>query len=137
MEELPQGDETFGVPTEGYRVPGEDVQGRRGCRNPPTTQSTEASRTRVASGGNEGMTRRTSTALLPIPQLDIAADKDRVGTLHRHSNGADGARPKNSMQLRREYVLLAPEEPLGDPADAGTQVRGAGHRDTRGTDDQG
>ena len=41
------------------------------------------------------------------------------------------------MQSRREYGILAPEELEGDPDDVGTQVRGDGHRATRGAEDQG
>ena len=45
--------------------------------------------------------------------------------------------PQWGMQSRCEYSLLALEEPEGDPATAETQVRGASHRATRGTEDQG
>ena len=44
----------------------------------------------------------------------MAADRDSKGNLHRHPNGADGARPKNGMQLCHEYSLMALEEPVGD-----------------------
>ena len=123
LEEFPRWDETSGVPTKGGGVPGGDGQGRGVDVNPPTTQAIKAS---GASGGDEGMMFGPGTAAPPIPQLGTAADKDSMGTLHRHSDGADGARPENGMELRRKYGLLAPEEPAGDPAAAGTQVIGAG-----------
>ena len=50
---------------------------------------------------------------------------------------ANGARPKNSMQSRRKYGILAPEEPVGDLATAGPWVRGSGHRATKGAAEQG
>ena len=62
----------------------------------------------------------------------MAADRDSKGNLHRHPNGADGARPKNGMQLCHEYSLMALEEPVGDTAAVGTQVRGDSHWATRG-----
>ena len=62
------------------------------------------------------------------------ADGDIKRNLHRHP---DVTRPENGMQLRREYGLLASEEPAVDPASAGTQVRGDGHGVTKGTDEQG
>ena len=37
VEELPQGDKTFGVTPKGDEVPGEDGRGRGGDGNPPTT----------------------------------------------------------------------------------------------------
>ena len=67
----------------------------------------------------------------------MAADRDSKGNLHRHPNGADGARPKNGMQLCHEYSLMALEEPVGDTAAVGTQVRGDSHWATRGANNQG
>ena len=93
-------------------------------QKPPTTQATEAC---SASGNNEGMTLRPGTA----------ADRDSKGNLHRHPDGADGARPKNGMQLRCKYGLLAPEDLAGNPDTAGTQVRGDVQEDTRRTEEQG
>ena len=63
--------------------------------------------------------------------------KTAGGGLHRHSDGANGTRPKNGMQSLREYGLLAPEEPADDTASAGTQVIGSGHEATRRAEDQG
>ena len=61
--------------------------------------------------------------------------------LHRHPDGADGARPKHGALVRREYSILAPEEQAGDPAAA--ELEGSrtspndtsetGLRDRRGT----
>ena len=54
------------------------------------------------------------------------AEVDRGGELQvstqRHSNGANsanGTRPKHGVLVGREYRLLAPEGPAGDPAAAG------------------
>ena len=134
VEKLPQGDKTSGVPTKGDGMQGKDRRGRGGDINPPTTRATEA---RGAIGGNKGMTHGPGKAALPSPQWGTATDGDSAGTLHRHSDGTDSARPKNDMQSRRKCALLAPEEPAGDPAATGTQVRGGGHRSARGADDQG
>ena len=134
VEELPQWEETSGVPTKGERVPGEDGQRQGGDRTPPTTQVTEA---RGGIGGDKERMCGTVPAAVPIPQRVTAADGDSAGTHNRHPNSADGARPQNGMQSRREYGLLAPEEPTVDPAVAGTQVRQEGHGATRETDDEG
>ena len=76
-------------------------------------------------------------AALQSRQCGMAADRDSEGTLHRYYNGANGARPKNGVQSRRKYRLLAPEETVGDPAAEGTQVRGYGHGAIRSADVQG
>ena len=76
VEELPRGDETSGVPTEGEVVPGEDGRGRGGDGTPPTTRATEASRAR---GGDERITRGPVTAAPPSPQRGVTADKDSRG----------------------------------------------------------
>ena len=65
------------------------------------------------------------------------AYRDSEGTLHRYPYGADSTRTENGMQLCREYRILALEEPAGDPAATGTQVRGDDHRTTRRADNQG
>ena len=39
----------------------------------------------------------------------------------RHTDNSNGARPKHGALARRKYGLLAPEDPAGDPAAAGTQ----------------
>ena len=83
------------------------------------------------------MTRGTGTAPPPSPQRGTATDNNSAGPQKKHYDGADGARPKNGMQLSREYGILASEKPVGDPATAGPWVRGAGHGATRGTADQG
>ena len=116
MEELLQGGENSGVPSKGEGVPGEDGRGYGGDGNPPTTRATKA---RVASGGNKGMTHRPRPAPPPIPQRGTAVGVDSKLTLHRHPNGADGARPDRAS----EYSLLVTEEPAGDPAATGTQIR--------------
>ena len=82
------------------------------------------------------MARGPRTAALPRPK-DTAADNNSVGTLLRQSNGANGTSPKNGMHLRREYVLLVPEEPEGSRANSGTWARGDDHGATRGTAEEG
>ena len=67
----------------------------------------------------------------------MAIDRYSEETLHRHPDSTDGTRPENGMQSRREYDILAQEEPAGNPAAAGIQVRGHGNGATRGADDQG
>ena len=103
--ELPKGKKNLGVATNGNGVPGKDGWGKGGDRNPPTTRETGASK---ASSGDEGRTGGLGTAVPPHPQQGTAADGDNVGSTHRHTNGADIARPKNGMHTRREYGLLAP-----------------------------
>ena len=61
----------------------------------------------------------------------MTADRDSVRIPHRHLNGANGTRPKRV----REDIILAPVDPVGNPAAEGTMVRGNGHMATRGTDD--
>ena len=134
VEEFPWGDKTSGVPIEGKGVLGEDGRGRIGDGNPPTTRATEASK---VSGGDKGMPHGPGTAALLSPQRGTVADRYRAGPMHRHYDSANGARPENGIQLRRDYSLLTPEELVSDPAVAGTQVRGAGHEATSGTDDLG
>ena len=82
------------------------------------------------------MTRRPGTAAPLIPQRGIAADGDSKGTLHRHPDGANGTRPKNVIQLRRKYSIMAPEDLAGDPAATETQIRGEGYGATRGEEDE-
>ena len=53
--------------------------------------------------------------------------------MHSHSGGGDGARPKHGALARREYGLLPPEEPAGDPAAAEPQERRGGHEANMGT----
>ena len=94
-----------------------------GGGNPPTTRATKesgSSRSNGASGangtsgasgdsgGDKDMTRRPGTAALPSTHRGAAADNDSAGSQKRHSDGANGAMPKNGMQLRREYSILAP-----------------------------
>ena len=83
------------------------------------------------------MTRGLRMAPPPRPQRGTAVDNDSVGPLQRQYDRAKGARPKNRIPLRREYVILDPEEPARGTVTAGTQVRGAGHISTRGMEDQG
>ena len=82
------------------------------------------------------MTRGTRTATPPQPQRSTETDNDSAGPQKRQSDGADGARPKNGMHLRRKYGILEPEETAGGPANVGLRVRGAGHKSIRGAADQ-
>ena len=65
------------------------------------------------------MTSGQGTAPRPRPQRATAAGRGSEVSTHRHPNGSDGARPK--------YVLLAPDEPAGDPASTELQEHGDGH----------
>ena len=78
------------------------------------------------------MARGPRTAALPRPR-DTAAADDNAGNLPQQSDGANGARPKNGMHLRREYGLLATEDPEGGRANTGPWERGDGHGATGGT----
>ena len=52
---------------------------------------------------------------------------------HRHSDGADGARPEHGVLVRCEYNLLAPKDPAGNPATAEPQGRGDSPKYTKET----
>ena len=130
VEELPRGNETYGMSTKGGGVPGEDRRVQGGDRNPPTTQETKAF---GSSGSDKGMTSGPGLLAPSSPQRVTAADGDSAGTHHRHTNSADGARTERAIK----YGLLALAEPAGDPASAGTQVSGDGHGATRGAEIQG
>ena len=133
--ELPRGDKTPVMATEVEGVPVEEGRGRGrgGDRNPPTTRATQEI---GAGSGEEDMMRGPRTAAPLRPQQGMSTDEDSTGTQQQQSDGADGARPKNGMHSRREYDILAPEEPEGGPDNVGAQVRGAGHGATRGAADQ-
>ena len=73
----------------------------------------------------------------PCPRQGMAAEDDSVVPQQRHSDGANGASTENGMQSCCKYDILVPEELAGDPATAGTWVRGAVYGSTRGTEDQG
>ena len=77
------------------------------------------------------MTRGPGPAAPLHPQWSTATDRDSVGTLHRHPDIADGARPKHA----NKYGLLAPAETVGDPDVAGTQVRVDDHGAIMGVKD--
>ena len=64
------------------------------------------------------------------------AVRDSSGTLHRHTAGTDGARPKNGMHSCRKNGLLAPMGPADDPDATGNQVSRNGCKATRRTADQ-
>ena len=64
------------------------------------------------------------------------AVRDSLGTLHRHTAGTDGARPKNGMHSCRKNGLLAPMGPADDPDATGNQVSRNGCKATRRTADQ-
>ena len=59
--------------------------------------------------------------------------RERKVSKQRHPDGSDGARPKHRALAHREYGLLAPEEPAGDPAAAGPQGSGDIPKDSMGT----
>ena len=69
----------------------------------------------------------------PSTQQGTAEGDRGEGSTQRHSDSTDGARPKHSALARREYSLLAPEEPAGDPDAAGSQGIGDIPEETTGT----
>ena len=56
-----------------------------------------------------------------IPQRGTLEGKRGEVSTHRHTYVTDGARPEYGVLVHREYGLLSPEEPAGDPAAAETQ----------------
>ena len=61
------------------------------------------------------MAHEPRLAALPRPS-GKAEDNNSVGALPRQSDGANDAKSKNSIHPRRDYDLLASEEPEGvDP----------------------
>ena len=102
---------------------GRELTGQGGDGNPLTTRATKES---GSGGGNKYMARGPRTAPLPRPQRVTAADKDSEVPQSWQSYCADGTSPKNGIHSRREYGILAPEEPEGDPDNVGPWVRGAG-----------
>ena len=133
VDALPRRDKTPRVATKGNRVTGGGGQGRGGGGNPTTNRASADS---GADGGNDGMARGPRTALPPRPRY-TAADNDSAGPLPQKSDGADGARTENGMHLRREYGLLALEDPEGGRSKAGPWVRRDVHGATRGTSENG
>ena len=67
-----------------------------------------------------------------IPQQDTAEGERVEVSMHRHPDGADGARPEHGALARRKYSLLAPKEPEGNPATAEPQGSGGRSKDTTG-----
>ena len=65
-----------------------------------------------------------------IPQWDTSECKILEVSTHRCP---DGARTKHGTLARREYSLLAPKEPTGNPAAAEPQVNGDSLKNTTGT----
>ena len=130
VEDLPLGNETSGVPPEGDRVTEADVQGRGGYGNSPSIQDTKVSGD--SSSDNE-MASGPVPAAPSIPQKGTATGRGSKGSMHRHPDGANSARPKHGMLACHKYGLLVPEEPAGDPAAAEPQERGDGHDATMGT----
>ena len=50
----------------------------------------------------------------------VTSEGDRLEVrIQRHTERADGARPDYGTLTGREYGLLVPEDPAGDPAVAG------------------
>ena len=79
------------------------------------------------------MASGSGTAAPPIPQWGTAVGRGSKVSMHRHPDGDDGARPDHGGLARREYNLLAPEEPAGDPATAEPQEHGESHKATMET----
>ena len=68
-----------------------------------------------------------------IPQRGTEKGERGEVITKSHSNGDDGARPKQGALVRRKYGLLAPYEPTGDPAAAGPYGSKKIPEDTTGT----
>ena len=115
MEELPQGDEFSGVNPKGDRVSRADGRGQGGDGNSPATRDNKAIRD---SSIGEEMASGPRPAPPPNPQRGMAAGRGSKVSTRSHPYGAVGARPKHGALARRENGLLAPEEPVGDPAAA-------------------
>ena len=127
VEEFPWGEETSGVNLKGNGVPGADIQGRGGDGNSPATRDTEGS-SNLSRG--EEVASRQEPAAPPSPHRGTTEVEIGEVSTERHP---DGARPKHSALARREYGLLAPAEPAGNPAAAGPQGIRDSPNDTTGT----
>ena len=68
-----------------------------------------------------------------IPQWGGGDDGGKEVRLHRHPDGADGAKHKHIALARRKYRLLAPEEPEGNPTATKPQGRGYSPKKTTET----
>ena len=75
------------------------------------------------------MTSGMEPAAALSPHQGTEADRGSTVRLQRYT---DGTRPKHVS----EYSFLAPEEPVGNPAAAETQVHRDGHEATMGMGDQ-
>ena len=111
-------------------MPGEDGRGRGGDENYPFIQDTKGS---VNTSRREDMASGKEPVAPQIPQRGILGGEIGEVSMQRHPDGANGASPKLSALARRKYGLLAPEEPAGEPAAAGTQGSGDSPKDTTET----
>ena len=114
---------------------GTDRRGRGGDRNSSSTRETEGNT--ATSNGEEMASGQDSAA---PPSVLRGTEEEGIGestqgSTQRHSKGAAGARPKHGALARREYGLLAPERPAGDPSAAKPQGSGDEPEDITGTVD--
>ena len=112
---------------EGDGVPGADRWGRGGDGNSPATRDTEGSRN---TSRGEDMASGQEPAAPQSPQRDTSECKILEVSTHRCP---DGARTKHGTLARREYSLLAPKDPAGNPAAAEPQVSRDSPKNTTGT----
>ena len=78
------------------------------------------------------MTSGLGPAAPSIPRRGTAVGRGREVRLHRNLDSSDSARTKRV----RNYSLLAPAEPAGDPAATEIQELGYSHKFTIGIGDQ-
>ena len=125
-----RGYETSRVTLDRDGILGEDGRGQGGDRNSPATRYTEAS---GDSSSDKEMASGLAPAPSPIPHQDTETGRGSEVSMHRHLEGVYGANPEHGALARREYSLLAPEDPAGDTAAAEPQECGDGHDFTMGT----
>ena len=130
VEELPRGYKTSGGTPEGNIIPGEDIQGRGGYGKSPATRDTKG----IGNNSHrEEMASGKEPAAPQIPQQGTEEGGRGEVIPHRHSDGADGARPEHGTLVRRKCGLLAPEELAGNQAKTEPQGSGDGPKDTSET----
>ena len=130
MVELPRGDETPRVTTEGEGVLGENGRGQGGDETPLTTQATKA---QGASGSANERMVGPRMAAPPCPQQGMAEEIGSAGTPTSHTAGTDGSRPEHGALARHKYDLLAITGMSVDPSDTGNPWSEDRHEATIGT----
>ena len=119
VAELPWGDKTPGVTTEGEGVPGEDGRGQGGDGNPPHHPSNQGERRRRWRQGDDGR----------AGEYGAAAPTAGNGGGQRQSGDPSQAYHRHLWRplANREYSLLAPRMPAVALDVAGDQGSGDSH----------